>query len=91
MISADTVLRQGQMTSVPTKDAVIFMDVASGNYLMLADTARDVWDLLDGDRTVGQIVRKLMQDFDVAAGECEVQVMDVLRDMQVNGMIEIVR
>ena len=58
------------------------------DYFGLAETGSLVWDLIDGHRTVGEILSILQGDFD---GETEVMrtdVVDFLSALQASGLIE---
>jgi len=65
------------------------MSVASDSYFMLEGSARDIWDLIDGQRNVGEIVARLTEIYEIDAQACEADVLAFLATLSDNGMIEI--
>lgn len=65
------------------------MSVASDSYFMLEGSARDIWDLIDGQRKVGEIVARLTEIYDIDAQACGADVLAFLATLSDNGMIEI--
>lgn len=81
--------RQADLVSAATADAIMFMQVDQGQYRMLSGTARDIWELIDGNRSVADIVEALIAVYDVDRSMCEAQVKALLTDLHGYGMIEI--
>ena len=85
-----TIFEHGDLIAVPTKDAIMFMQVESGQYRMLTGTARDIWQLIDGKRTVADIVAAMLEGYDVDRATCESEVKTFLISLESNGMVDVV-
>lgn len=89
-MQGETVLRKADVLAVPTRDAVMFMDVQSGQYMILQETARDIWQLIDGKRSVAEIIEHLTRSYEVERAQCEADVNEFLQQLRANTMVEIV-
>ena len=87
----DTILRHGDLVAVPTEESVMFMDLDAGQYRMLTGTGRDIWLLVDGDRSVGDIVGALVERYDVDPATCDGEVKAFLGSLCELGMVEVAR
>lgn len=89
-ISSDTV-------PVPAKDVLstdvsgmaVLMSMDSGKFIELNETGRAVWNLTDGDSSVGSIVDALSQQYEVAPETCLQEVVDLYRQLQEQGLVEV--
>ena len=50
-------------------------------------TGSRVWELLDGERTVGQVVETICEEYDVPAWEAEKDVLGFLGELEENGLV----
>lgn len=48
----------------------VMIDFDSGKYFMIKGTGNDIWDLIQEEITVDDIIKKLLQDYDVTEEEC---------------------
>ena len=85
----DLVRRSPEIVSSSLDEALLFMSVSTGRYLMLEGTGRDIWDLIDGKRRVGEIVAELGRTYDVEAETCRRDVLAFMKTLSENGMVEI--
>ncbi len=46
-----------------------------------------IWDLLDGRRTVGEIIERLAESFDVDRATAERDLMQILQELFARGMV----
>lgn len=85
----DTVLRRAPgVIQAPLDQALIFMNIDAGQYLMLEDTARDIWDMIDGERSIDDIVALLTQKYDVEETVCRAEVIAFAESLLDQKMIE---
>lgn len=48
----------------------VMIDFDTGKYYMLKGTAADIWDNIQEETTIGDVVNKLMQEYDVDEATC---------------------
>lgn len=59
----------------------VMIDFESGKYFMLKGAANDIWDLMEGDITVDDIIEKLLDIYDVDRDTCKSSVQDFLNNL----------
>lgn len=69
-------------------DEIVVMDLESGNFFSLKDTALDIWRLVDGTRSPADIAAELANDYDVAESELADDVAAFLDKALTAGLIE---
>ena len=65
------------------------IDFETGKYYLLKGPANDIWDMIQSDITVGEVVDKLLEVYDVKTGECEGSVIEFLNQLVKGGFIQI--
>jgi len=66
------------------------IDFETGKYFLLKGPANDIWDIIQEDTTVGNIVAKLRTIYDVTEEECQSATIAFLDNLNNLGFIEIV-
>ena len=56
----------------------VMIDFESGKYFMIKGAGNDIWDIIQEETTVGNIVDKLLSEYDVSREECEKSVDEFL-------------
>jgi hypothetical protein len=56
----------------------VMIDFESGKYFMIKGAGNDIWDIIQEETTVGDIVDKLLSEYDVSREECEKSVDEFL-------------
>ena len=59
-------------------DEVVVMDLETLHTFSLNETAKSLWSLVDGVRTVDGIVETLLADYDVPPDECSENVAELV-------------
>ncbi len=59
----------------------VMIDFETGKYFLIKGVGNDIWDMIQSDITVGDIISKLMEEYDVSESECESSVMDFLNKL----------
>ncbi len=62
-------------------DQMVMMDVDKGEYFALNPIATRIWDLLEQPRTSEEICNLLLQEFEVDASRCKLEVQNHLGEM----------
>ena len=56
----------------------VMVDFESGKYFLIKGVGNDIWELIQNEITVGEIIDKLMSEYDVELPVCEKSVYDFL-------------
>ena len=56
----------------------VMVDFASGKYFLIKGVGNDIWDMIQEEITVGDIIGKLLSEYDVSEEECEKSVREFL-------------
>ncbi len=56
----------------------VMIDFESGKYFMIKGSGNDIWDLIQDEITVEDIIEKLLAEYDVSREECEQSVQEFL-------------
>ncbi len=68
----------------------VMIDYDSGKYFMLTGSANDIWDLFQKDiKTSQEIVKGLLELYDVPEDVCATEVLDFLKKLEEIGFIKI--
>lgn len=60
----------------------VMVDFDSGKYFLIKGVGNDIWDMIQEEITPGEIIEKLLSEYDVSREECEKSVMDFLGKME---------
>lgn len=66
----------------------VMIDFSTGKYFLIRGTGNDIWDLIQNEITVDEIIRKLLSEYDVSEQECEASVFAFLNQLAEYGFIE---
>jgi len=70
-------------------DEAVILQTDSGTYYGLNDVGRHIWELIEQPRTVEELCDEIVSAYDVEYETCRADVVDVLTEMQENGLIEL--
>ena len=77
------------LSSGPSGDVVIILDLKDGVYYELNETAARVWELIQQPCSVEVILNTLLEEYDVDARQCEADLLALTADMVKQGIVEI--
>lgn len=60
----------------------VMIDFATGKYFMIKGVGNDIWDMIQNQISVGEIVEKLLAEYDVTEGECYSSVCSFLEKLK---------
>jgi hypothetical protein len=69
-------------------EELALLDMVNGVYLGFNATAAHVWSLLDRPRTIESLRDGMMEEFDVEAERCRVELSTLLDAMQAEGLVK---
>jgi hypothetical protein len=81
-----TVLAQQVKRDDPT---VVLLNPTNGEYYTLEAVGSRVWQLCDGTRNVGEMVAILSQEFEASSEEIEGDVLDLMKELVDEGLVQI--
>jgi hypothetical protein len=75
--------------SVIGEDAFL-LNTRTNKYYGLQQVGARLWQLLTEGKSLPEAHQALLGEYDVAAGQLELDLLELLEDMQKNGLVEIV-
>ncbi len=60
----------------------VMIDFDSGKYFMIKGSGNDIWDLIQDEITVDEIIKSLLSEYDVTEDECVKSVEDFLERLK---------
>lgn len=60
----------------------VMVDFESGKYFLIKGVGNDIWDLIQEEISVGDIIDKLLAEYDVSPEECEQAVLEFLNKLK---------
>jgi len=86
----DTVIRRkDNHVTTELDDELILMQVGSGQFYSMDDTARDIWQRLAGPITFEQLIEQLLEHYDLDRQTCVKEVSEFLRVLENSDLIQI--
>lgn len=67
----------------------VMIDFETGKYFLLKGPANQIWEYIEQDITVEEIVEKLMTVYEVDRQTCEASVIHFLTQLEENGFITV--
>ena len=60
----------------------VMVDFESGKYFLIKGVGNDIWDMIQEEITAGEIIEKLLQEYEVSEEECEKSVFEFLGKLE---------
>ena len=60
----------------------VMIDFESGKYFMIKGAGNDIWDMIQNEISIEEIIQNLLQIYDVSVEECEQSVFSFLDQMK---------
>ena len=60
----------------------VMIDFETGKYFLIKGAGNDIWDMLQVETTPGEVMEKLMQEYEVSREECERAVFAFLEQLR---------
>ena len=78
----------GDARHAELESGLVIMDVESGRYYSLNETAYAIWRFLEEPRAFPAIIAKLTSEYAVSAEHCRQTVATLLADLEARGLVE---
>ena len=69
---------------------VVMMSVENGEYYGLNEIGSAIWDKIEKEIKVDELVKLLMEEYDVERSECEADTLEFLNEMLVKKLVVII-
>ena len=86
----DTVVAVRDQVSCTLQDEAVVLHLGEGVYYGLNPVGATVWNALQEPKTIEQLVHIVTSEYQVQAGECERDVLQLLARLQEVGLVEVV-
>jgi len=88
-LTLSTIVRRSpEPVTADVDETIVMMSIARANYYSLEGVGARVWQLIDVPRSVSHICEALEKEFAVEPEECRKEVLDFLRHLLAEGLIE---
>ncbi len=78
-----------EQVSCPLGEESAILNLKNTVYYGLNPVGARVWNLLQQARSVGELRDALLDEYDVEAGRCERDLLELLEKMRVEGLIQV--
>jgi hypothetical protein len=83
------VSRKDGLVEAEVDGEIVALHVDNGTCYGFNGTASAVWRMLDRPRRLDELCTGLVEEYEVEPGQCEREVMDLLRDLENDGLVEL--
>lgn len=84
-----TVVAAPEHLTADLDDEAVVLGLERGHYVGLNEVGATVWSMLQSPRRVGDICDAIVREYDVDPPTCEADLLNLLRRMASEGMIEV--
>jgi hypothetical protein len=85
-LSNTTVVAGSSAISCDLDGEAVILHAESGTYFGLNTIGAEIWNLIQQQRTVGEICEHLLGQYEVGSEQCEAEVMSLLRRLEEEGL-----
>jgi hypothetical protein len=71
------------------EDELVLLELTRGVYFGLDPIGTRIWQLLGEERTLRDVLAILVEEYDVEAGQGAEDVLDLVRQLQAQGLLEL--
>jgi hypothetical protein len=87
--TASTVVAMKDTLSSAVGDETVLLHFGAGTYFGLDGVGTRVWQLIEQPRTVGEIIDRIEEEYDVEREQCEAAILPFLEDLASNGLVRV--
>lgn len=77
-----TIHMKRQLNVTDLSGEKVMIDFESGKYFMIKGVGNDIWDMIQEDIIVDEVIKKLLAEYEVTEEECEQSVMEFLAKLE---------
>ena len=83
------VVATAQQVSCPLGEESAILNLKNSVYYGMNPVGARVWTLLQQPRSVGELRDTLLDEYEVAADQCERELLELLEKMRIEGLVEV--
>ena len=92
MITTDSYIKRNKEVFASVIDEeVVMMNVNSGKYYGMDTVGSRIWKLIAEEIQVKDVIKKLMEEYDVSEEQCKKDVLEFLNELYENKLVEITK
>lgn len=84
---ATVIARGSDHVEAQMSDQTVMMSVARGKYFALEGTAQRIWELVAEPMAVGEVVDRLVGEFEIDRDQCAAEVISFVRELLGHGLM----
>ena len=89
-IAADAIVTTNpQAVACDLEGEVVILNLESGVYFGLNAVGGDIWNYIQSEHTIEEIIQHLLQQYRVERSRCEAEVNALLQTMATRGLVKI--
>lgn len=81
-------IREPDVIWTKLNDAVVAMGIGSGKYFEIEGVGQLIWELLEQQRSISELVEAIVAGHEVDAAECERDVRAFITDLTAAGLVQ---
>jgi hypothetical protein len=85
------VLRRAGLIEAEVDGELVALHVDNGTCYGFNGTATRIWAMIEQPKTLSELRDALTAEYDVEPDECEAQLLDLLKDLEGDGLLELRR
>lgn len=90
MVNKNSIVKQSaEINSTDLDDEKVMMNIQQGKYYALNSVAGSVWENMNEKICVKDLIDVIISEYDVEYNVCEDSVMNLLKELDKNNLIEI--
>ncbi len=89
--SPATYRKSSRQVSCKINDEVAILDLERAIYFGLRGVGVHIWDSLEQPRSVADLCASVMAEFDVPEATCRVDIVQILGNLEAEGLVEAMR
>lgn len=91
MINRDTVVKRTEdIVAIDLEGKTVMMSIENGEYYGLDGAAGAIWEALEKEIKVQNIIDRLLEEFNVSEEECEKDTISFIQKLQAEKLLEVV-
>jgi len=83
------VLRRAGLIEAEVDGELVALHVDNGTCYGFNGTATRIWGMIEQPKRLGELRDALVRDYDVEPDVCEAQLLDLLKDLEADGLVEL--
>lgn len=86
---ASTIVKSQDQVSTNLGNEKVILGLASEEYFSLKDVGARIWEIIQGPKTVQEILDSILNDYAVEPERCERDLLAILQELADEGLIEV--